>query len=119
MYKGTPRAQVLAAVVDAAPALYGSVSNQDGTLNSASNPAPRGSVIVLYGTGEGVTGLPVALNIGGYAAEILYSGGVVGYPGLLQINARVPAGYVSPGILNVTVLVGQTPSQSGVSIAVN
>jgi len=27
--------------------------NQDNTLNSASNPAPRGSVITLYGTGQG------------------------------------------------------------------
>ena len=29
--------------------------NQDNTLNSASNPAPRGSVITLYGTGQGQT----------------------------------------------------------------
>jgi uncharacterized protein (TIGR03437 family) len=29
--------------------------NQDHTYNSAANPAPRGSYISLYGTGEGIT----------------------------------------------------------------
>jgi uncharacterized protein (TIGR03437 family) len=29
--------------------------NQDGTINSAANPAPAGSVISLYATGEGAT----------------------------------------------------------------
>jgi uncharacterized protein (TIGR03437 family) len=31
----------------------GAVVNQDGTLNSALNPAPAGSTVVLYGTGQG------------------------------------------------------------------
>ncbi len=31
----------------------GLIFNQDGTLNGASNPAPAGSTIVLYGTGQG------------------------------------------------------------------
>jgi uncharacterized protein (TIGR03437 family) len=29
--------------------------NQDGTLNSATNPAPRGSVVAYWGTGFGAT----------------------------------------------------------------
>ena len=29
--------------------------NQDGSFNSPENPAPRGSVITLYGTGQGPT----------------------------------------------------------------
>ena len=62
--------------------------NQDGTLNSTVDPAPRGSVISLYATGEGVTSrrsadgqpaaslapqpvLPVTVTIGGSTAEIL------------------------------------------------
>jgi uncharacterized protein (TIGR03437 family) len=76
-------------------------------------------VVVLYGTGEGVAGLPISVRIGDFPAEILYAGGVAGYPGLLQINARVPAGYVAPGTLGVTVTVGQASSQPGVTIAVN
>jgi uncharacterized protein (TIGR03437 family) len=31
----------------------GSVRNQDGSLNTASNPAPAGSVVSIYGTGQG------------------------------------------------------------------
>jgi hypothetical protein len=48
------------------------VANQDGTVNSSSNPAKRGSIISIYGTGQGyianappdgspaTTGTPVA-----------------------------------------------------------
>src|SRR5262249_29470554 len=32
-----------------------SILNQDGTTNSPRNPASRGSVVVLYGTGGGLT----------------------------------------------------------------
>ena len=38
----------------------GSAFNQDGTLNSAANPAAAGSVVVLYATGLGVVDIPVA-----------------------------------------------------------
>ncbi len=34
--------------------------NQDGTINSPASPAPRGSVITLYGTGQGPTSPVVA-----------------------------------------------------------
>jgi uncharacterized protein (TIGR03437 family) len=37
----------------------GVVVNQDGTLNSSSNPAARGSAITLYGTGQGRVSPPV------------------------------------------------------------
>jgi uncharacterized protein (TIGR03437 family) len=109
--------------------------NQDGTLNSSLNPAARGSIVVLYATGEGQTSprgvdgrpadapypaplAPVALNIGGYPAEILYAGAAPGFAGLMQINARVPAGYAGAGILPVTLSVGGTASQGGTTMAV-
>jgi len=117
--------EISAAVTDAAPALFANATgqliaaNEDGTVNSADNPASRGSIVVLYGTGEGVTGSPVSVTIGGYTAEMLYAGPVAGYPGLLQINARIPAGYVPPGNLSVVLTVGQALSQAGVTIAVN
>ena len=44
---------------DAAPAapgvFYFAIVNQDGTLNSATHPAPIGSYVVMYGTGLGQT----------------------------------------------------------------
>jgi uncharacterized protein (TIGR03437 family) len=116
---------VISAIVsDAAPALFTASSgqaaavNEDGTLNSSDHPIPRGSWISFYATGEGISGLPVAVRIGGYSAEVLYSGAVAGYPGLFQINARVPAGYIAPGILGVIVTVGTAESPPGVSIVV-
>ena len=67
---------------------------------------------------EGIAGLPVSVRIGGYAAEVLYAGTVAGYPGLFQINVRVPAGYAASGILNVVWTMGDAASQPGVTIAV-
>ena len=58
------------------------------------------------------------MRIGGYSAEVLYSGAVAGYPGLFQINARVPAGYIAPGTLGVIVTVGTAESPPGVSVVV-
>jgi uncharacterized protein (TIGR03437 family) len=126
------RAAAVLAVAGAAPALFvtGASSgqavalNQDGSANSPENPAARGSVVVLYGTGEGKTNsagnpeLPVALTIGGTAAEILYAGQAPGFPGLFQINARVPGAFTPRGILPVLLIVGTSASQSGVTIAV-
>ncbi len=46
----------------------GAIVNQDGSLNSASNPAPAGTVVSIFGTGGGVTsppgitGLPTPLS---------------------------------------------------------
>jgi uncharacterized protein (TIGR03437 family) len=85
--------------------------NQDGTLNSESNPAARGSIVVLYGTGIGPT--DPALPDGGLGplsfdelarpsgvlqaaiddtADILYAGSAPGLiNGVAQFNLRIPA----------------------------
>lgn len=122
--QGAQIAQIIANVVDAAPALFAnssgqaSVINQDGTLNSPANPAARGSVISLFGTGEGVSGLPFYVSLGGYAATVLYAGPSGNYPGMFQINAQVPSGYFSGGTLPVVVGVGTFTTQSGLTVSV-
>jgi uncharacterized protein (TIGR03437 family) len=72
-------------------------------------PAVAGDVLEIYCTGLGPTqdstrlpGLRETVNvpqvlIGGREAEILFSGLAPIYPGLYQVNARVPAG-LGPGI---------------------
>ena len=40
-------------VVDSAPGIFAGIANQDGSLNSPANPAPRGSIVTLYATGGG------------------------------------------------------------------
>jgi uncharacterized protein (TIGR03437 family) len=142
-YLGSLVVRTTLAVADTAPALFTFVGgtgqaiavNEDGTLNSTLNPAARGSIVVLYATGEGqtnpggVNGKPaatpyprplatVSLQIGGYPSDVLYAGGAPGYAGLMQINVRVPSGYAGTGALPVTLSVGGTSSQSGVTLAV-
>jgi len=92
--------------------------NQDGTVNSASNPAARESVIVLYATGQGQDLSAVSLTIGGYPAMLAYAGPAPGFPGLMQINAQVPGGFLPPGILPAVLSIGSANSQNGVTIAV-
>ena len=61
--------------------------NEDGTVNSAANPAAKGSIVVLWGTGGGVENLPQKVFIDGIDCEVLYAGAK---DGLWQINARIP-----------------------------
>jgi len=130
---GVVKGQSSVTVADTVPAIFTAANgtgqaaalNQDGSFNSPDNPAERGSVIVLFATGEGRTKpdgiipvLPVSVRIGGYSADILYAGEAPGFAGLLQVNAVVPGGFAPPGILPVTLQVGTAASQAGVTIAV-
>ncbi len=80
-------------------------ANQDGTLNSAANPAAQGSIVVLYATGTGQTvppgsdgtappdslprpKLPVVATIASQNAEILYAGDAPGFVGTYAIECR-------------------------------
>lgn len=113
-------------VVAAMPGIFTTASgtgqaaanNQDGSINSAANPADRGSIVVLYGTGGGRDMNLVGVSIGGVAAEVLYAGQAPGFPGLMQINARVPGDPAVTGATPVFVTVGNMSSQAAVTIAV-
>jgi len=114
-------------VTGAAPGLFTTDSgsgqaaavNQDGELNSADRPAPRGSIILLFATGEGSAEGSITVAIGGLPADVLYGGPAPGFPGLMQINARVPAKLDQTGALPVTLRVGAAGAQSGVTVSVN
>jgi len=112
------------------------ILNQDNTVNSASNPAPRGSIVMLFATGEGQTDppgvdgkpaadplpkplLPVSVTIGGLSAHVLYAGGAPGLiAGVLQVNARIPESVATGAAVSVSLTVGQATSQAGVTLAV-
>jgi uncharacterized protein (TIGR03437 family) len=110
--------------------------NQDGTANNATNAAARGSVVLLFATGEGVTAptvadgaitagrivpgpiLPVSLTIGGSPAKVIAAESAPGtVAGVMQIEAIVPSG-ISPGAAAVVLTVGATNSQAGVTLNV-
>jgi len=146
-YKGQsfPYALLLLPVAEAAPALFtlnssgrgpGAILNQDGSLNSASNPAPPGSIVVLYATGEGQTEpggvdgllaraalpkprLPVKVRIGARDAEVLYAGAAPGLvAGVMQVNARVPDNAPSGSAVPIEISVGEARSPRTVTVAV-
>jgi uncharacterized protein (TIGR03437 family) len=74
--------------------------NEDGTLNSAANPAAPGSTVSVWATGGGLPGLPVSVlrvvvvgvvEQGAYSLEVLYAGQAPGMvDGVMQINFRLP-----------------------------
>ncbi|MDR3702790.1 MAG: hypothetical protein P4L56_24300 [Candidatus Sulfopaludibacter sp.] len=126
-YQNQSTGSVDVPVAAAAPGLFPAVVNQDGNTNSRAAPAPRGTVVTLYATGDGLTnganiaGLPsappyatpaapVTLSIGGVTAQLLYAGSAPGLVGLLQLNAVVPGGFVPPGQAVVTLTVGAVTS---------
>jgi uncharacterized protein (TIGR03437 family) len=134
---------VQVSLVAASPALFTVSSgvgqavavNQDGSLNSTQNPAQLSSIVVLYATGQGqtqpagVTGqaaqapygtpqLPVSLTIGGVPADVIWAGSAPGFVGLLQINARIPGGFIPTGDLPVILTIGTYRSAAGVTIAI-
>jgi len=117
----------------------GAILNQDGSVNSQSNPASRGSVVALFATGGGVTtpagvdGLltalsppypapalvPVSVTIEGLPAEIKYVGAAPGLvAGVLQIDVVVPANALQARYDQVVVTMGDYVSPSAVTVAV-
>jgi len=123
---GLKIADWIAPVAAAAPGIFtagngtgqAAANNEDGTLNSPTNPARRGSIISLYATGQGTSSNGVTLTIGNYPAQLMYAGPAPGLPGLMQINAQIPGGFLAPGVQSVVLSAGGTSSQSGVTIAV-
>jgi uncharacterized protein (TIGR03437 family) len=144
-FGGVTSGQWVVPIAPSAPGIFtigsagvgpGAVLNQDSSVNSASNPAARGSVVQIYATGEGqtsppgVTGsvivtnlkhplLPVTVSIGGQNAMVQYDGSSgESVSGLLQVNAVVPQTVAPGSTVPIVVSVGGVPSQSGVTIAV-
>jgi uncharacterized protein (TIGR03437 family) len=110
--------------------------NENGTVNGPSNPASAGGVLVFYATGEGQTRpagqdgrviatdlrvplLPVAVNVGGEPAEVLYAGSAPDQvSGLMQVNVRLPATVARGTAVSLELRVGPAPSQPGITIAI-
>ncbi len=111
--------------------------NQDGSLNSPSNPAAPGSVVTFLATGvgqlspTGVDGavvsadnlprpaLPVRAMIGGQPAEVQYAGGAPGVvEGVIQVNLRITAGSQTGAAVPLLLQVGDSTSQPGITLAI-
>ena len=144
-YQGATTAQFQAQVQPAAPGILtvdlngsgqGAILNQDYSVNGVSNPAPRGSTVMIYLIGAGPTvpasadgsitagpnklaQQPVTVTIGGMAAQVTYAGGTPGaVAGLTQINAVVPANAPTGSSVPVTIQIGSGQAQPGVTLVV-
>ncbi len=118
----------------------GAILNEDHSLNTTVNPAAKGTIISLFGGGEGQTTpqgidgliapigpisslpqpiLPIAVTIGGIpATDITYAGAAPQQTaGLLQINVRIPANATS-GEVPVVIQIGQAISQGRLTVSV-
>jgi len=114
------------------------VINQDGTINSASNPASRGSYVTFYAEGAGLMtpamadgavaalslplpapALPISVTVRGQPATVLYAGAAPGFvSGLLQINVIVPTTINFGSDVPLFLAAGTTQSQLQLSMAV-
>jgi uncharacterized protein (TIGR03437 family) len=143
-YNGNQAWETDLSVNEAAPGLFTSdssgrgqaaVLNQDFGINSTSNAAARGSIVVMFATGAGQTDPPgvdgmitqgdsvmprlaVSVLIGGQPADVIYAGNAPGLvAGAVQVNARIPQ-KINAGQVSVLLSIGGIPSQSGVTLAV-
>ena len=114
------------------------VLNQDGSVNSPSNPAAPGSIISVYMTGLGALNPPVvdgslgpltppfpmpvlsvSALIGGQTAPILFAGPAPGLiAGATQLNIEIPQNVPEASDDGITIFAGPYVSQASVTIAV-
>jgi uncharacterized protein (TIGR03437 family) len=147
-YLGVLSDEVPVIVSPSAPGLFsypptgsgpGAILNQDMSVNTHANPAARGSIVSLFGGGDGqstppgIDGLlgsnqisqltkpllPVTVTIGGVpATDIQYAGAAPTLvSGVIQVNVRIPTS-LPVGDLPVVLNVGGVSSQSGLTVSV-
>jgi uncharacterized protein (TIGR03437 family) len=113
------------------------IANQDGTFNSSSNPAPRGTYVAFWVTGQGLVNttladgtqpsgppyptpmLPVSVALGGIpvpAANLAFDGLI--YCGEVQVNILIPANAPTGGAVPLVVAIGSASSRSDATIAI-
>jgi uncharacterized protein (TIGR03437 family) len=145
-YQGATSNALTIPVQPAAPGLFsengtgsgaGAILNQNLSLNTSTNPAAQGSIVVLYGGGGGQTNpggadglivpattpipapeLSTSVTIGGQPATVLYAGDAPDeVSGVLQFNVVLPSGLAS-GPQPVVVTIGGVSSQANLTVFV-
>jgi uncharacterized protein (TIGR03437 family) len=131
---GTPSADASISVQPVAPAIFvgargqAAAINADGTINSPRSPAPVGTFVSLFFTGQGPVASPVddgaapppgppisatlrvSATIGNLPSMIEFAGLAPNYAGLAQINLKVPP--LAAGSYPVVVTIGGGVSNS-------
>ena len=124
---GMTSTAVTVPVVESLPGLFPSAVNPDYSVNSQSNPIPRGKYATLYAVGLGSkqpalatgatagsvasTTAPLSVSVNGQALTPSYAGVAPGFTGLDQINVQIPVD-ISPGSASVSVTINGQTSQT-------
>ncbi len=150
-YQGLQSDVVTVPVLPARPGIFSldgsglgplAILNENGTVNSPSNPADRGSIVTIYATGGGErdpavadgqiigdvlprTSLPISVWFDNgpefdYFAygEVLYAGGSPGsFAGLLQLNVRVPPDALAGNAVAFGLAIGNSRAAGSLTIA--
>ena len=143
-YQGVRSRAVTLPVAAAAPGLFtsgpngsgqGVIVNQDGSFNTALNPASKGSLVSVYLTGDGqarlsgenpkseadiqATASQAAATIGRVAAHIQNSGAQLNDPaGFTELKVVVPMDAPSGAEVPLVVFMRGVASQPGVTLAI-
>jgi uncharacterized protein (TIGR03437 family) len=117
----------------------GYILNQDGTLNSPSNPASIGQKITIYATGVGPVSFTDGFAVTGFQANVFVEGffasgvaaimgPVSGFPGsVYQLTVYVPnpvdanqdlKDFVYPPLVGVTLQIAGQSSQNALSLSI-
>ena len=131
---GVPLPPVTLTIAAIAPGLFtyganrAAVRNRDGSVNGPDQPAPAGSTISAYGTGQGpvenpvATGAPppdaplsrtravVTATLGGQPAQVMFAGLAPRLPGVFQADIVTPP--LAPGDYPLIITIGGIPSNS-------
>jgi uncharacterized protein (TIGR03437 family) len=146
-YNGVISASFMVTTTATAPGIFsanqtgngqGAILNSNESANNASNPAPKGSTVSIYATGEGLLTPPVAtgsmsgpslplpkpvanvsVTIGGQPAAISYAGEAPTLvSGVLQVNVTIPNNINSQNQLVVLTIGNNTNKQQAITVAV-
>jgi uncharacterized protein (TIGR03437 family) len=146
-YNTIVSASFMATTTSTAPGIFsanqtgngqGAILNSNESANSEANPAPKGSTVSIYATGEGALTPPVAtgsmsgpslplpkpvagvsVTIGGQPATISYAGEAPTLvSGVLQVNAVIPSNINSGNQLVVLTIGNNTNTQQAITVAV-
>ena len=144
-YNGVKGNTVTVPVTESSPGIFTQgfgpgqawVLNQDQTFNSASNPAPRGTYVAFWATGQGLvdipqqdgnatTGppfpkplLPVNVSLGGVKmpdSNVVFTGLV--YSGEIQVNVLIPDSAPTGAAVPFSLMIGDVSSRAGVTVAI-
>ena len=129
-YSGSAVATSTLSVAKSAPGIF-VVTNADGSVNGPSSPSPAGGILVVYGTGSGITSglletgaaapgnstVSATVTINGAPVAPIFAGLTAGSVGLMQVNVTIPAGTPAGNVVPLQFSIAGNATQS-VNIAV-